>query len=334
MVQLLTADDQRASRDTRARAVRVIAVTIAVIVIQWLMVTAYAWSTSRSAPRDVPVAVTGPASAGALEARLGQVNPGSFRFIPVPDAAAARREIAGRIAYGAIVVPAAGGAPRVLVATAASPAIAHVLTVLAGELDGVPEPVRELAPLSPNDPAGAATDFTIVPVVITSIIAGVLLTLAVPGALARLAALLAFGAGGGAVTALVTHTWLAVTVGNYFILAAVLGLAGLAISASVAGLGAITGRLCGRRLIPAGLGLGAAISMLLGTPFSGALSAPEMLPGGWGAFGQWLPPGALTTLLRAVEYFGGHRSGGSWAVLAIWTGIGMALVIVRGGSHD
>lgn len=38
-----------------------------------------------------------------------------------------------------------------------------------------------------------------------------------------------------------------------------------------------------------GLGGGAAVMMLLGNPLSGLASAPEMLPGGWGALGQLLP---------------------------------------------
>ncbi len=68
--------------------------------------------------------------------------------------------------------------------------------------------------------------------------------------------------------------------------------------------------------------------MLLGNPFSGATSAPEMLPRPWGEIGQWLPPGAGATLLRSVSYFGGARSGGSWTVLAIWAAAGLSLVVV------
>ena len=51
--------------------------------------------------------------------------------------------------------------------------------------------------------------------------------------------------------------------------------------------------------------LGALIALLLGNPLSGLTSAPELLPSGWGAFGQWLPQGANATLLRSTAFFDG-----------------------------
>jgi len=54
----------------------------------------------------------------------------------------------------------------------------------------------------------------------------------------------------------------------------------------------------------------------------------QMALGGYGGTptSQWLPPGAGSTLLRAVEYFGNSRAGEPWAVLAAWAGGGLALV--------
>lgn len=141
---------------------------------------------------------------------------------------------------------------------------------------------------------------------------------------------MAFAAGGGAVVTAITHTWLGIVPGNYGVVAAVFGLMVLAVCATVAGLGAIASRIGGPRRGPGGLLLGVAIFMLLGNPFSGVGDAPENVPGAWGAVGQWLPPGAGGTLLRAVSYFDGSRSGGSWAVLSIWAGIGLRLTVVSG----
>ena len=72
---------------------------------------------------------------------------------------------------------------------------------------------------------------------------------------------------------------------------------------------------------------------MLGNPFSGATSAPEMLPRPWGQIGQWLPPGAGSTLLRSVAYFGGTRSAGLWATLAIWAAAGLAMVALTAGQR-
>jgi hypothetical protein len=79
--------------------------------------------------------------------------------------------------------------------------------------------------------------------------------------------------------------------------------------------------------------------MLLGNPFSGMSSAPEMLPGIWGFIGQCLPTGAAATLLRSVAYFDGARSAGPWTVLGIWAGAGLLLTLtahraVGGPSAD
>jgi hypothetical protein len=70
--------------------------------------------------------------------------------------------------------------------------------------------------------------------------------------------------------------------------------------------------------------------MVLGNPLSGITSAAEMLPRPWGQAGQWLPPGAGSTLLRPVAYFGGARSGGLWATLAIWAAAGLTLIALSG----
>ncbi|WP_158693100.1 hypothetical protein [Streptomyces viridochromogenes] len=53
-------------------------------------------------------------------------------------------------------------------------------------------------------------------------------------------------------------------------------------AAGVAGLAALIGK--------AGIGVGALLIVLIGNPFSGAASAPELLPAPMGLIGQWLPP--------------------------------------------
>jgi hypothetical protein len=163
----------------------------------------------------------------------------------------------------------------------------------------------------------------LLPLVITSILGGALLVLAVGSVPGRVAGLALFSAGGGAALAATAKGWLSILPGNYDADAAIIGLIVLAVAAPVAGLGSVAGR-AGRAA--AGVGLGAAIMLVLGNPFSGATSAPELLPSPWGQIGQWLPPGAGATLLRAVGYFNGSRAGESWAVLAAWAGAGLVLL--------
>ncbi len=305
-----------------APVARAAAAAVAAIVIQFVMVTAYTWPAARLAPRHLPVAVAGPAAPAAAAARaISRADPGAFDIIRAASPAGARREITSRRAYGAII--AGGTAPRVLVASAASPVVAQLLTQAAGQMTGARTPVLDIVPIDRNDPRGAAFSSMLLPLIITSIIAGLLLTRATGSVRGRLAGLAVFGAGAGAVLAATAGSWLSILPGNYYALAGITGLTALAVAATVAGFAALAGR-AGRAT--AGVGLVAAIMLVLGNPLSGATSAPEMLPAPWGQIGQWLPPGASATLLRAVGYFNGARAGLPWAVLAAWAGTGLALV--------
>ncbi|MGW0800458.1 hypothetical protein ACWD3G_37695, partial [Streptomyces sp. NPDC002692] len=93
----------------------------------------------------------------------------------------------------------------------------------------------------------------------------------------------------------------------------------LAISSTGVGLISLIG--------PAGLGLGAALMVFVGNPFSGGTSAPELLPKVVNDIGQWLPPGAGMNLLRSTAYFDGNGSEGHLAVLVLWTALGLTAAV-------
>lgn len=74
-----------------------------------------------------------------------------------------------------------------------------------------------------------------------------------------------------------------------------------------------------------GLGIAAIVLILLGNPLSGLVSAPELLPAGWGALGQLLPPGATGTILRNIAFFDGHAITQPLIILFAYVGFGMVL---------
>ena len=314
----------RSLTGTPRPALRAAALAIAAIALQFLMVTVYAWSATGTAPRNVPVAITGPAQqVAAVTGKIDLAQPGAFRLVPASSPGQATADVTGRRAYGAIMLTGAATPPKILVASAASPAVANILTSLANHMNGVPAPaVHDIVPSSPADPKGTGFAITVLPVAMSSLSAGVLLSGKIRRRSYHAAALVAFGAGGGVASIAVTHTWLGIFPGSFPVLASVAGLAALAVSAGVSGLT----RLCARfGRAAAGTAIGGALIMLVGNPFSGAGSAPEMLPGAWGMVGQCLPNGALATLLRSVAYFGGARSAGPWTVLAVWAAAGLLL---------
>ncbi|APA95873.1 ABC transporter permease [Nocardia seriolae] len=69
------------------------------------------------------------------------------------------------------------------------------------------------------------------------------------------------------------------------------------------------------------------VVLLIGNAFSGAATAPEMLPGWSGAFGQLLPPGAGGRLLRSTAFFGGRGAVHAVIVLVAWILLGVALYL-------
>ena len=123
------------------------------------------------------------------------------------------------------------------------------------------------------------------------------LALGVRGRWPRIAGVLGVSAGAGLALTAILQFWLGSLEGSYWVNAAVVALSIAATSSFVLGLEGLLGR--------AGLGLGAALMMLLGNPLSGLTSAPEMLPSGWGALGQLMPPGAAGTAVRSVSFFDG-----------------------------
>ncbi|MGA5301525.1 hypothetical protein ACPCHT_16470 [Nucisporomicrobium flavum] len=292
-----------------------VALAVVVVALQALLVPLFAGPAANLAPRDLPIAVAGPApAADQLVARLSEVRPGAFdvRVVADPDAAIRDREV-----YGAIVLGADG--PVLHVASAASPTVATLLTQAAAELgQGRPVPVVDVVPTHSGDPRGAGFGAAFLPLAITALVAGVLTFLLVKRPGARLAGLGTFAVLAGLVGAVVQQYWLDVVPGGYLGVAAVLALFALAVSAAVAGLGAVAGK--------AGVALGAATFFLVGNALSAVASAPELLPQPWGAVGQFLPVGAGATLLRSVAYFDGHGSATAVWVLAAYAIGGLVLV--------
>jgi hypothetical protein len=92
----------------------------------------------------------------------------------------------------------------------------------------------------------------------------------------------------------------------------------LAAGLAILRLGSVVGRV--------GSAVGALVALLIGNPLSGLNSAPEMLPSGWGAFGQYLLQGANATLLRSTAFFDGAGAGKSVTVLTCWAVAGAVLV--------
>ncbi|MER7737058.1 ABC transporter permease [Streptomyces sp. NPDC096538] len=300
---------------------RIAAVLVLIPTLVALALWAFAWPAARTAPRDLPLGVAGPPAATAPLAQQLEERKGAFDLHRYPDEAAARDAIEDREVYGAVVVT--GQGPKLLTASAASPAVAQLLQQAVEQRaasSGGGIVTEDVVPAAASDPRGAVLNTSVLPLALAGIGAGTAVTvlglrgLAAVGALAGSATLV------GVVAAALAHSWLAALPGDWWAVAGTFALATLAVSGAVAGLAALLGR--------PGLALGSLLVMLLGNPFAGAASAPEMLPEPVGAIGQWLPPGAGVSLLRSVSFFDGAAAAGPALTLTWWAVLGLGAVLV------
>jgi hypothetical protein len=305
---------------------RMVAVMVLIPAVVAIALWAFAWPAARTAPRDLPIGIAGPAAATAqLEERFEQ-REGAFDVHRYDDEAAARTAIEGRVVYGAVVVT--DRSPQLLTASAASPVVAQLLkeAVTAQASAGAPVQVTDVVPTAAGDPRGSALGASILPLALAGVATGAVVTLLRLRGARAAAALIGASVLAGITAALLADSWLGALSGSWWAEAGVLALTVLATSAGVAGLGALIGT--------PGVALGGLLMVLIGNPFSGAASAPELLPEPAGALGQMLPPGAGATLLRSVAYFDGSAAAAAALTLSLWAALGLAAVLAgarRGG---
>jgi hypothetical protein len=297
-----------------------------------LAVLAFAWPSARLAPRHLPVGIVGPQQ---VLSGLTRGDPGGYDVRLYASEASARSAIEDRDIYGAFVV--GRGGVTVLEASAASPAVAQLLSTVGQHLAagraaaaGVPRQaiaVRDVdvVPLSAGDPRGLVLPAALLPLTICGVIMASIvgLVLAFRPAWRQVMALIVVSAAAGLGVYLIAQGFLGALPHEAVATWAALSLTLLAIAATLAGLIALIGA--------AGLGLGIAIMIFVGNPFSGVTSAPELLPAPAGTIGQWLPPGAGAELLRSTAYFGGHGAAGHVTVLIVWAVLGLTAIAV--GHH-
>jgi hypothetical protein len=299
---------------------RVIAIAVLIPIGLGLLISWFAWPAREIEPRDLPVVVAGPQpAAGGFATQLGAARPGAFKITVVDSAAQADDALRNRDAYAAFVLGSDGVALHT--ASAAGPAVAQALTAAAQQLGGGKTvPVVDVVPGTTDDPHGAGFGSGFLPIVIASLVTGVLLSFLARSRVARFVGLVLFPTLAGLVGSLVL-VWLGlVPSASYLAVAAALATVAIAISSSVVGLGALLGR--------PGIALGVLGIFLFGIPISAVAAAPELLPKPWGTVGQLMPAGAAGSLVRDAAFFdwaGATRP--LWTLLA-WAVVGLTLVAV------
>ncbi|MGE2723009.1 ABC transporter permease [Mycolicibacterium celeriflavum] len=304
-------------------AIRATGVIVVLTVVIAIVALAFALPAARSGPHDVPIGAAGPqAASGQVAATLEQQAPGAFAVTYYPGPDALRDAIESRDVYGGIAFGPDG--PTLMIATGASPMVAQMLTQIGNGIaqkTGTQLQVEDLAAPTANDPRGAGLAASALPITLAGLLPAIALLFALKREVwTRFTAAVVFaGVAGLSIAALLRWVLGSINV-NFWGVAGALTLGALAMGLTLLGLGSLFGR--------AGLALGAVLALLVGNPLSGLTSAPELLPSGWGAFGQFLPQGANATLLRSAAFFDGAGATVPVIVLACWTAVGVTLIVL------
>ena len=285
---------------------RVVAVALAGSALLAVVVLAFLWPSVTSTVHNVPVAVVG--DNPAVTSQLSD----TFDITTVADRDAAIAAVESREAYGAIVLD---QQPEVLTASANGTVVSQMFTSVASRLNTT---VTDVVPLASTDARGAGLSAMSFPLVIGGIAGGVIISMSVKGVWRRLLTTAIYGVGAGAVIVAITQWWFGILQGAVLPNIAAASMAVLAVSALIVGLTSIIG--------PAGIGVGAILTMFVGNQISGAVQPWQFLPEPWGVVGQFFAPGAGSTLLRNLSYFPDAATAQAWWVLAAWIAAGVAFM--------
>jgi hypothetical protein len=303
-------------------AIRATGIIVVLTVALAILAIAFALPAVRSKPHNIPIGAAGPmAASGQMADILEQHAPGAFAITYYPGEAALRDAIRNRDVYGGISIGPDGRS--LLIATGGSPMVAQMLTQIGSGIAQqarMPLHTEDLAPPTADDPRGAGLAASALPITLAGLLPAVALVLLLRREVwTRFIAAVVFAAGAAiTIAALLRYVFGSIDQSIWGV-AAGLTLGLLAAGLFMLGLGSLFGRV--------GLAIGALLALLLGNPLSGLNSAPEMLPSGWGALGQWLPQGATATLLRSTAFFDGAGATAAILVLTCWTVAGATLIV-------
>ena len=307
----------------------VIQISVMVTVIVSTILAIFAWPAANATAHNIPIGITSnvPNLIQGVQTQFDQEQPGAFKFIEYKDLAAAKKAIAHRDVYGALVLT---DTPQMLIATGASPAIAQMLETVSLKLglqftsistNVMTFPIEDLAPLGSKDPKGLGLTAGSLPLIIAGIVVGLLGSMRLRRKSQKL--LVAALAGTLAAFSIVAilNLWLGSLQGNYFLEVFVVALGSAAVSLTVMGAAALAGR--------AGLLSVIGLFFIVGNPLGGVALPQELYSPTWfGTLGQYLPLGAEVNLLRRISYFPEASTVTQWATLGAWLAVGVLLLVI------
>lgn len=306
----------------------------------------FLWPAQNAEPQNIPVGIAASEKTfNELDSQMKEVAEQNQLTVPFQmeryeDASAARTAVKNNEVQGALVIPDEPGQVRALLASANGLEPSRSIAEFAQEVNQLPaqraqlegkQPsqevmqaamagpdIQDLVPMSQQEQQGKTLGKMTLPLVFAGLLLGLASVGLLRGAQQRVLTLLAGSVLGGLIAAVVTVLTVGYVDGNLVSLWLSFALGILAISAPVAGLGALLGSY--------GAWIGVAIPVLA-YPLSGANEPREFL-GGLGSLGEFLAPGAVTTLNKLLVHFPDAALWQPLLVLLAWSVLGIALIAV------
>ncbi len=310
---------------------RAVVMLLGVFVLQLGFIASYIGAFHSPAPRHIPVAVVAPAGASATTAKQVAEQLDSLKGHPL-DASVATSESAGRRQLedrdvAGVLLLGADTKDRLLVASAGGGALADSLTKIADSVEeqqGRTVTVTDAIAADAKDARGLSAFYLAVGWVVGGYLASAILGIsggAKPGnrtrASARLIGLAAYAVLSGLGGALIAETMFAAFSGSFWTLAGLGALTVFAVGAFSMALQVWLGLI--------GIGVAILLFVVLGNPSAGGAYPAPLLPPFWAAIGSWLPPGAATSAVRGIIYFGSAGLAPAAGVLAAYAAAGVGL---------
>lgn len=296
--------------------VKLVGILIGVPAVLIVMLLAFLVPALNSGPSELPLGVSGPvAVVEHITDALDTQTPDAFDVTSYDTAEDARNAVLHRDEIGAISVDEQG--ITIVTASGAGAPYAPLLEKIGAGLESQGQRVTydDVAPMTEEDPTGAAIAALGLPLVFGGNISAMLLIFGLKKyPRTRIIGGLLLSVTGGFATAACLQYGFHVIDGNFLLTALALSLGIAAICMLLQGMHNLAGM--------AGIGIAAVLLLFLANPLAGLATGAAWLPAPWGAIGQFLPIGAAGTAIRSAAFFDGAGSSTAFIILGCWTAAG------------
>ncbi|WP_435159280.1 DUF3533 domain-containing protein [Amycolatopsis sacchari] len=311
---------------------RTILLVAGVLLLQLGFILSYVGAFHSPSPSGVRLAVVGPQ---ATVQRLDALPDDPLEVEPAASEAEVRQRILDREVSAGFVVARTGTTDRLLVASAAGPALATAVEQVVTQVENAQRRTVQVVDLVAPE-AGDARALTGFYAVVGWLVGGYLAAAALAIArgarpatlqrtLIRLGAMVPYAVLSGLGGALILDQWLHALAGHFYALWWIGALLTFTAATVTMALQVLFGVL--------GVGLTVLIFVILGNPSAGGAYQAELLPTFWRVIGGALPNGAGTEALRNYVYFSGHATTRPLLLIAIWGAAGLLVTLAGSLLH-